>query len=213
MTFASDRSGLWNLYWAPADGSGQDELIQRSHIPQIPVSWSHDGGSLAYTQYSPDTGPDIWILSLAGGRNAEPFLNSPHAEWGGVFSGDGKWIAYTSDDSGPEQVYVRPFPGPGEKVQISTAEGREPVWGPGERELFFRYWKGLMGVEVLNLPEFNAGPPRLVISGDFESGEIPAFADYDISPDGQRFIVVPRERREKRQIFIEWNCFAQFRRF
>ena len=213
VTFASDRSGPWNLYWAAADGSGQDELIQESDFPQIPSSWSHDGSSLAYTEYSPATGPDIWILSFGGGRSAEPFLNGPHAEWGGMFSKDGTWLAYTSDDSGPDQVYVRPFPGPGEKVQISTAEGREPVWGSGDGELFFRYWKGLMGVAFLSHTEFNAGPPRILVSGDFESGDIPAFANYDVSPDGQRFVLVPRERREKKQIFIDWNCFAEIRRF
>ena len=213
VTFASDRSGPWNLYWAPVDGSRQEELIQKSDLPQIPSSWSHDGRSLVYTEYSPATGPDIWSLSFGEGRSAEPFLKSVHAEWGGVFSRDGTWLAYTSDDSGPDQVYVRPFPGPGEKVQISTAEGRGPVWGPGDGELLFRSWKGLMGVAFSSQSEFNAGPPRILVPGDFEAGDIPAFANYDVSPDGQRFVLVPRRRREKTRIFIDLNCFAEIRQF
>jgi hypothetical protein len=106
-------------------------------------------------------------------------------------------------------VYVQAFPGPGERLQISTAEGREPLWGRDGRELFFRYWKGLMSVAIQTEPEFNPDQPNLVISGEYEAGQIPVFPNYDVSSNGQRFLLIPREQREKRQILIDVNWFEE----
>ncbi|MBZ5498020.1 MAG: hypothetical protein LAP85_16580 [Acidobacteriia bacterium] len=207
LTFASDRDGQWQIFWMPADGSGTAALLRTSENPEVPNSWSPDGKDLVFTEFAPDTGPDLWVLSTEAEQGARPFLCTQYAEYGGVLSPEGRWLAYISDDSGPAQVYVRPFPGPGERFQISTAEGREPVWGRDGRELFFRSWKGLMSVEVQTEPEFNPDSPRLVVSGDYETGDIPLFPNYDVSPDGQRFVLVPREQKERGQINIDLNWF------
>ena len=209
VTFASDREGQWNLFWMPADGSQPAELLHKSAHPQMPNSWSSDGNMLVFTGVAPKTGPDIWILSMTGGREARPFLHTQFAEWGGTISPDGRWLAYTSDESGPLQVYVRPFPGPGEPYQISTAEGREPVWGRDGRELFFRYFMGLLSAEIRTDPDFNPDTPRLIVSGDYITGEIPVFPNYDVSADGQHFVLIPREPRERRQINIDLNWFRE----
>jgi serine/threonine-protein kinase len=205
LTFASVHDGEWHLYWMPADGSGTAELLRKSESPCVPNSWSQDGRSLVFTEFAPDTGPDIWILSMEGGNNTRPYLCTPYAEWGGTFSPDGHWLAYTSNDSGLAQVYVQPYPGPGERYQISTAEGREPVWGHDGRELFFRYWKGLMEVGIQTEPEFNPDPPRLVVPGEHETGDIDAFPNYDVAGDGQRFVLIPHEQKDRRQINIDLN--------
>jgi hypothetical protein len=146
---------------------------------------------------------------MADGREARPFLHTQSAEWGGTFSPDGRWLAYTSDESGPLQIYVRPFPGPGEPYQISTAEGREPVWGRDGRELFFRYFRGLLSAGIQTDPDFNSDPPRLVVSGDYITGEIPVFPNYDVSADGRHFVLIPREPGEKRLINIDLNWFTK----
>ncbi len=211
VTFSSDRDGQWHLYWMPVDGTGHAELLRKSENPELPNSWSSDGRFLAFTDFSQDTGPDIWILSMNGEPSARPFLRTPYAEWGGSFSPDGRWFAYTSNDSGLPQVYVCPFPGPGERIQISAAEGREPVWRRDGRELFFRYWKGLMSVAVQVDPEFNPDLPRPVLSGEYETGEIPVFPNYDVSSDGQRFVLIPREQRERTQINIDLNWINESR--
>jgi Tol biopolymer transport system component len=209
VTFASDREGQWNLFWMPADGSHPAELLHKSANPLMPNAWSSDGNTLIFTEVAPKTGPDIWTLSMADGGEARPFLHTQSAEWGGTFSPDGRWLAYTSDESGPLQVYVRPFPGPGEPYQISTAEGREPVWGRDGRELFFRYFMGLLSAGIQTDPDFNSDPPRLVVAGDYITGEIPVFPNYDVSADGQHFVLIPREPRERRQINIDLNWFAK----
>ena len=209
VTFASDREGQWNLFWMPADGSQPAELLHKSAHPLMPNSWSSDGNRLLFTEVSPKTGPDIWVLSMADVKEVRPFLHTQAGEWGGTFSPDGRWLAYTSDESGSLQVHVRPFPGPGEPYQISTAEGREPVWGRNGRELFFRYFVGLLSAAVQTDPDFNSDPPRLVVSGDYITGEIPVFPNYDVSADGQHFVLIPREPRERRQIHIDLNRFAK----
>jgi hypothetical protein len=209
ITFASDRNGQWCIYWVPADGSAPPELLRQAENPEVPNAWSSDGVSLIFTEFSPETGPDIWILSLDSARSVRPFLRSPYAEWGGAFSPDRRWLAYTSNDSGLTQVYVQPFPGPGERFQISTAEGREPVWSPDGHELFFRYWKGLMGVSMPFSPETGSEPPRLVVAGEYETGEIQVIPNYDVSADGTQFIMIPREAIERMQIQVNVNWFGR----
>lgn len=208
ICFASDRLGQWQIFWMPADGSAPPELLYRSDNPVVPNAVSSDGRYLAFTEFAAETGADIWILSLEGGRSARLFLRTPYAEWGGSFSPDMRWLAYTSNDSGLAQVYVRPFPGSGERLQISAAEGREPVWSRDGSELFFRGWNGIMGVSFRASTEAGLEPPRLVAGGEYESGDIAAFPNYDVAADGSRFVVIPREQREKRVLYVDLNWLA-----
>jgi Tol biopolymer transport system component len=205
LTFASDRDGQWHLFEVPVDGAISPVPLHGGENPSVPNAWSRDGNYLVFTEFAPDTGPDIWLLSLQGGANARPVLRTPYAEWGGSISPDGHWLAYTSNDTGLAQVYVLPFPGLGERFQISTAEGREPVWRADGRELFFRYWRGLMAVAIGTEAGFNPETPSLVISGDYEVGSIPVFPDYDAASDGQRFILIPHEEKDRTRIHVDLN--------
>jgi hypothetical protein len=208
ITFSSDRNGQWCIYWMPSDGGSPPELLRQAENPAIPNAWSSDGASLVFTEFSPETGPDIWILSLDSARSVRPFLRTPYAEWGGAFSPDRRWLAYTSNDTGLAQVYVRPLTGTGERMQISTAEGREPVWSRDGRELFFRYWKGLMEVSMPPDPETGVEPPRLIIAGEYETGDIQVIPNYDVAADGMQFIMIPREANERMQIHVAVNWFG-----
>jgi len=212
VTFSSDRTGHWSLFWALSDGTGPAERLAETRHPQIPSSWSPDGRFLAYTEFHPSTGADIWILPRTGNRNASPFLRTKSGEWGGVFSPDGRWLAYTSDETGPDQIFIKPYPGPGEAQQISTAEGREPIWGPRGDELFYRYWRRLMAVTLQTEPDFVADAPRVVHEGDFHESEDPLFHNYDISPDGSRFVVIHGERTPNPTIQIDLNCGEHLKR-
>jgi serine/threonine-protein kinase len=105
------------------------------------------------------------------------------------FSPDGHWIAYVSPESGRNEIYVRPFPGPGGKWQISTDGGTEPVWNPKGRELFYRSGKKMMAAEYESQPTFSPGKPKELFEGPY----LPtprSFPDYDVAPDGQRFLMV-----------------------
>src|SRR4029079_18349060 len=105
------------------------------------------------------------------------------------FSPDGHRIAYVSDASGRPEIYVQPYPLSGQKWQISTTGGREPVWAPNGSELFYRDGGKLMVADIKTQPGFAAGKPRLVFEGDYE-GALASRPNFDISPDGRRFLML-----------------------
>ncbi|HUU35762.1 MAG TPA: hypothetical protein VMW48_16965, partial [Vicinamibacterales bacterium] len=120
------------------------------------------------------------------------FVETQFREGGPVFSPDGKWIAYVSDESGRFEIYVRPFPGPGEKWALSAAGGNEPVWPRNGRQIFYRAGDTMMVVDVETTPSFSAGKPRKLFDNDYERS-IALWANYDATPDGERLLMVRRE--------------------
>jgi Tol biopolymer transport system component len=188
IAFGSNKGGQVNVFLERADGSGGLERLTTSQDFQTPNSFSPDGQALAFTQITPKTRYDIWVLRM-GDRKAEPFLQTPSAEGAPTFSPDGHWLAYVSNESGRNQIYVRPYPGPGGKYQISTAGGTEPIWNPKGGEMFYRQDNKMMAVEVTTQPKFSAGEPRMLFEGQY----VPTpgtFPDYDVSADGQRFLML-----------------------
>jgi tRNA A-37 threonylcarbamoyl transferase component Bud32 len=174
----------------PADGSGVAERMTTSEGFQLAASWSPSGKFLSFTEQSPSTGWDIWLLSLDGGRKERPFLQTPSNEGGAVFSPDGRWLAYQSDESGRDEVYVRPFLGSGSKWQISTEGGVEPVWARSGRELFYRNGDKMIAVAIETTPTFAAAKPTQLFEGHYEMGNYAFLQNYDVSPDGRRFLMV-----------------------
>jgi serine/threonine-protein kinase len=123
---------------------------------------------------------------------------------------DGKWIAYTSDESGRFEVYVRPYPGPGQRHQVSTAGGEEPLWSADGDELFYRYGRRWMAVPIQAKPDFSAGKPQALFEGPYPN--VPGLS-YGVARDG-RFLVV-RETEGSRlanQINVVLNWFEELRR-
>jgi serine/threonine protein kinase/Tol biopolymer transport system component len=189
IAFLSNKDGPQNIYWQRADGSGGLERLTTSQYLQAPSSWSPDGQALAFLQVSSaPTGFDIWVLQM-GDHKAQPFVQTPFTETAPVFSPDGHWLAYVSDESGRSEIYVQPYPGPGGKYQISTEGGTEPVWNPKGRELFYRQGDKMMAVEITTQPSFSISKPRMLFEGPY----LPtpqSFSNYDVSADGQRFLVL-----------------------
>ncbi len=207
MSYSSSRAGSLNLFWKPADGSGTEEQLLTSQSLQIPASWSPDGHVLAYTEYNPITGWDIGTLAMEGERKPQPFLRTPFNESQARFSPDGRWLAYVSNESGRDEVYVQPFPGPGGKWLISTEGGNEPVWNPSGRELFYRNGDKMMVVAVTTTPAFSAAKPRLLFEGQYETNPMPVPA-YDVTPDGQRFVMIKGEREAaptQLNVVLNWS--------
>jgi eukaryotic-like serine/threonine-protein kinase len=137
IVFDSNRKGFRDLYQKFANGAGSDELLLESKQDKTAMSYSPDGRFLLYRTQDPKTGSDLWVLPLEGNRKPFAFLNTPFDERSGVFSPDGKWIAYQSNESGRIEIYVRPFPGPGGQWQISTAGGIQPRWSHDGKELYY----------------------------------------------------------------------------
>src|SRR5262245_27140393 len=123
------------------------------------------------------------------------------------FSPDGHWLAYVSDESGEEQVYMQPFPGPGAKYRLSINGAIEPVWARSGRELFYRYRDQMMVVEINTQPTFNAAGPKVVFAGSF--AQSPGRYNYDVSPDGQRFVMLNEDERSPTQIHVLTNWFNE----
>ncbi len=202
IAFSAKGKGHLDLYRKATSGSGGEEVILESDVDKVLTDWSADGKYLAYlTVGDPKTKSDSWILPLSSGRDRgkqDPilFLQTAFNEGAGAaFSPDGKWIAYQSDESGKEQVYVQAFPGPGGKWQISTAGGTRPHWRRDGRELFYLADDNILtAVEVRgNLSEFEVGAihplfkanPALAVGTIAPTGG----TGYDVTGDGQRFLI------------------------
>jgi eukaryotic-like serine/threonine-protein kinase len=192
LTLASAKGGSYSIYWRPVDGSAPDEPLMTGKWPYYPFSWAPDGKTLALVSVNPTTLQDVQVLSVDRKGATEPFAETPFREGAPVFSPDGKWIAYVSDDTGRFEIYVRPFPGPGEKIPISSEGGNEPVWPRNGRQLFYREGDSLMAVDIELTPVFSAGKPRKLFDRPYERS-VALWPDYDASPDGQRLLMVRRE--------------------
>jgi serine/threonine protein kinase/Tol biopolymer transport system component len=213
IAFESNRETPDNIFWQLADGSGGMERLTTSDNSQYPLSWSADGQILAFVEVNPSTGRDICVLRM-GDRKAQPFLRTPFDETSPQFSPDGRWLAYISNESGRYQVYVQPYPGPGGKWQISTEGGTEPVWNPNGRELFYRSGDKMMAVDITTQPSFTTGKTRVLFEGHYQLAPV-TFPNYDVSPDGQRFLMLkPSESVEAAptQINVVLNWFEELKR-
>ena len=167
---------------------------------------------MALAEINPHTGFDLWVLRLSD-RKALPFLRTSANESAPKLSPDGRWLAYSSDESGRWEIYVQPYPGPGGKWQISTDGGMEPVWNRNGRELFYRNGNKMMAVEVTTQPAFSAGKPKVL----FEGAYLPTpatFPNYDVSPDGRRFLMLKAAGQEQAatQINVVLNWFEELKR-
>ncbi len=185
IVFSSDRSGPFNLYRMPADGSGKAKRLTTSENTQIPSSWSADG-KLAFSELVPSTGFDIRLLPTDG--PPEDFIQTSSNEIGATFSPDGRWLAFASDESGQYEIQVREYPS-GEKHVVSAGGGAEPTWAPNGRELFFRNGEWMMAVSIETEPRFVAGKPKLLFEAPYSEAGV-YHPNFDITPDGNRFIII-----------------------
>jgi serine/threonine-protein kinase len=199
LVFESLRPTL-SLYWIRADGSGEAQRLTSDGIRRIPSSFSSDGKRLAYIQQSSD-GSNIWTAPVEGDHDhpvlgkAELFLHAslPVTLISAVFSPDGRWLAYCSNETGTYEVYVRPFPGPGGKSPISTGGGRFPIWSRGApgaaRELFFLGPDRHIMAAAYNVngDSFVAAKPH--VWSEKRLLDRP-YSTFDLAPDGKRFAVI-----------------------
>jgi serine/threonine-protein kinase len=206
---ASADPGM-GIAWQLADGSGMLERL--AAVPGVPQDFSPDGQLLAFQQVNPKTRRDIWILPL-GDRKATPFSQRASNEVAPQFSPDGRWLAYVSDESGRPEIYVQPYPGPGGTRQVSTDGGTEAVWNPNGRELFYRNGVNFMSVPITLQPEFSLGKPAVMFQAEYAASEFPLTSPgYDVSADGQRFLVAKDVDQPATQINVVVNWIEELRR-
>jgi serine/threonine-protein kinase len=203
-------SGTVRLFTASADGSSDATVLVENAPAVHALNWSPDGRWLLYGQTGATTGRDVWIYSRDA-RTSKPWLENPPNEFSASFSTDGKWVAYVSDESGRAEVYVRPFPGPGSRTQISIDGGSAPVWSRDGRELFFAKGDTLFTTAVSLGRKLTIGPVRPLFSGPYSFDEV--IVNYDVMPDAQHF-VVPRSRIDSapRRLELVLNWFEELKR-
>jgi serine/threonine protein kinase/Tol biopolymer transport system component len=211
-----------SLSWRRADGTGEVQRLTDSKSFEGLPSWHPSGKALAFYQNNPQTNGDLMILPMAGDESTgwkpgtpTAFLNTPANEFGPMFSPDGAWLAYTSDESGRNEVYVRPFPGPGGKWQISTGGGIYPTWSRTKRELLYVTSNQLMVVSYsVEGGSFRADKPRSWSSRGLVIR--PRQRSYDLHPDGERVALepapeTPTTAKQDKLVFV-FNFFDELRR-
>jgi Tol biopolymer transport system component len=232
MLYASFGSIAGNnptLKSVPTDGSESPTTIARfDQFSAYPTSISPDGETLIGTgrTISGGTQNDIWSLSLddelardepATESDVSFLLDSPFDESHATFSPDGRWIAYASDESGEEQIYVIPYPGPGGKYQVSTDGGRQPRWNPTGGEIFYLNGPRMMAVDVETDARFRAGNPRVLFENAALLNPIGGNTDgfqYAVSPDGNDFLILSggSASGQRQQLRVVENWFEELER-
>jgi eukaryotic-like serine/threonine-protein kinase len=188
IAFASRRKGHLDLYVKAASGVGTEQLLWADDLDKYPQSWSPDGRFLLYVTVGGPTGQALWLLPLTGDeRKPSPFLPTRFNQGTGQFSPDGRWVAYRSNETGRFEIYITPFPGPGGKWQISTTGGNVPRWGRDGREIYYvGPGNTLMSTAVsMDGARVEVGAVKRL----FQVHPVTPRYFYDVSPDGQRFLV------------------------
>ena len=210
IVFGSGRKGADQLYWQAADGSGEADQLTTGEFDRHPDAISPDGSVLVFDEHDPDNNTDLWVLEMEGDRELRPFLRTEFHERIAKVSPDGRWLAYTSDESGQNEVYVRPFPDGGAKILVSTGGGGNSVWSRDGRELFYRDRDQLMAVRVDSGDELTVGAPTLLFESSFAG---PFLFNYlDVMANGERFLVVESNMRGRGEVHVVLNWFEELER-
>jgi len=180
------------VYIRPTSGSGTPQRLAPSEDSQFPSGWTPDGKRLAFTASSIATGYDIQVSDIASGET-QSFLSSTFNEYGAVFSPDGKWASYVSDETGREEVYLRSYPDGGSQLQISSGGGTNPLWSRDGRQLYYRRGSDLMVRDVVS-GAVKPSSARVLGAGILAPGRVTPVASFDIHPQGG-VVVASDDRR------------------
>ena len=186
------------IYRIAADGRSAPELIRETSLPSHVTAIA--GEYAAVTVNDPTTSTDVWLLKLGDHNEMQPFKRTAAAERQGSLSPDSHWLAYVSNESGRSEVYVEPLPGPGGRWQISIGGGEQPRWVRNGREIVFRNGTKMMSVALQTQPTFQAGKPLELFDRKFDRGG--AVAGYDVTPDGQAFVMTRSEHASPTEIRV-----------
>ena len=217
IVFTSTRRGSQasDLYSIPADVGGDvtPRVVLSRPGGQFPSSWSPVAPLLAFYEIGNDTARDVWVWS-GGADQPVKVLGTAASERSAVFSPDGGWLAYVSDESGRDEVYFQRYPGPGGREQISVEGGTEPVWAPDGGELYYRRGRTLYAVSVDRARGVPHGAPRVMFEAPFELAPADTGrANYDVFPDGRSFVFVSRDARNLDwHVHVVLNWFDELKR-
>ncbi len=218
LAFMSNRTGNYNIFLRKADGSDEPRPLAAGPHNEFATDWSQDGRYLVYGDRDPETGIDIRYLERKGdGADWEqhPYLQTPYREINAKLSPDGRLVVYQSNESGRDEIYVRPFPEGGGRTAVSTDGGTQPRWSTDGTEIFYVEGSTLVAVQVSTRPDFSVGSvTRLFEHRALTPQSAWPFPRYDVSADGRRFILpalVDEEAEQEVQIRVVQNWYEEFR--
>ena len=187
IAFDSDRGGTRQIYRKDSGGTGQEERLTDG-ASKVLTDWSHDGRYILYEEQDPKNGTDVWALPLEGDRKPLPVIQTPFDESHAQFSADGKWVAYQSNESGSNQIYLQAFPPMGAKWQVSTNGGSQPRWRADGKEIYYYFTGRLWAAGIRNLGgRVDIDAPHELFPINFS--QVPETL-YDVARDGQKFMEV-----------------------
>ncbi len=209
VIFSSSRSGPGDLYTKTANGQGDETLLLKDDQLKFATDWSRDGRYLVYTSIDPKSAQNVWVLPMFGDKKPIAIAATDFSESNGVFSPDGRFIAYRSDESGRNEIYVRSFPQGTGKWQISTAGGTDPSWRGDGKEIFYRGAdQRFMAVDIRLGDTLQAGVPQSLFPGRVNLvGNVRN--RYSASTDGQKFLFVAtlgRDAIAPTTVVLNWDA-------
>jgi Tol biopolymer transport system component len=213
VVFSSLRGGPPTLYEKPTSGATAEVPLTHLDRPQMGSTWSIDGRYLSYTIMGPNAKWDIWVLPMTGERASFAFADTPFDERSPEISPDGNWMAYSSDETGTPEVYVRPFPKGAGKWQLTRGGGFQPHWRRDGKELYYVTSDGrIVALEVRGRPPvFEAGAATSLFRARMASGldSSSAWNTYAVSADGQRFLInrlAEAAERAPLMLVLDWEA-------
>jgi Tol biopolymer transport system component len=208
IAFDSNRTGTYALYEKPSNGAQKEVLLFSDPAVKFTTSWSPDGQYVLFDREDPaqKTKTDIWVLPMSGDHKAFPLINAEFDERYGVFSPDGKWVAYVSNESGKNEVYVVAFPHPAARFQISTNGGADPQWRGDGKEIFYvDPDHKIMGVDLTSRGDsLQLGTPNSLFQARLQNLDPP----YAATADGKRFLVneLPPNSASDLEVVFNWDA-------
>ena len=212
VAFATGESGVSDIFLTPATGQNERKVLLRTAESKGLNDWSRDGRHLVFISTNPETKSDLWVLEMTEGATPMPYLRTSFEELQGQVSPDGRWLAYTSDESGRWEVYVQSFPTPGTKHVISNDGGGEPQWRADGRELFYMALDHtLMSVPVVTSAPWRGGRPVPLFRAPV-AGDLTRYRNrYQVADNGQRFLLdsVVRDGSQDVTLVVNWQSLGR----
>ncbi len=209
ILYPSARDSQYTLWSHPVDGSGGATNVLTESIPIREGLYTPDGRAIIYRVDARETNRDVWMLPLGGERKRIPLLNSIHDEKEPRVSPDGRWLAYVSNETGREEVFVRPLAAGSGRVSVSAEAAGEPLWAPDGKRLYYRAGTRLMEAIVTGTPSLGVSARRVVFTGPYASDIF--HPNYDVAPDGRSFVMI-RPAQDHRRIVMVVNWAKELRR-
>jgi Tol biopolymer transport system component len=202
VLFGSSRTGDWDIYYQPADGSGPAEPLLKRPNPQFPLSIGLDG-TLLFLESQPTTSADLWAFSPDG--KTSKVRGASFDKIDADFSPKGDWIAFESNENGQSEIYVQRYPGGGNRKQVSNEGGEAPRWSHNGKELFYLTGDAMVALAVSPDGSISTTPQRLFDRSGFY---VSRFHTYDVSKDGKRFLMIrrdPESAPRQLNVILNWS--------